>query len=51
MTGICTYPLLWHQIAIILIGKNRWVVVEGIAGMVEEEERLVGLVIANPCSE
>ena len=28
-----------------------WVVVAGIAGMAEEEERLLGLVIVNPCSE
>ena len=29
----------------------RWMVVEGVAGVVEEEERVVGLVIAKPRSE
>ena len=32
-------------------GNNGWVVVEGVAGIIEEEERLDGLGIVNPSSE
>ena len=32
-------------------GCDRWIVVEGVAGVVEEEERVVGLVIAKPRSD